>query len=120
MSAVPHEYDPPAFYTDYQQSRPASRSSAPLMPPAAHSGCGDDDDERTDLATSNSLTSLTPVDEIAGSAFPPCTSGWFSRHYHFQYFELSLLAKMLKTPCMVSVCFKTSFPMGQRIGIIYS
>lgn len=70
LSTVMHEYDPPAFYTDYQQSRPASQSNGFLMPPAAHSGCGDEDDDRTDLATSNSLNSLTPVDEVAGSAFP--------------------------------------------------
>lgn len=72
VNCLPHEYDPPAVYSDYQQSRPASGSHGHLMPP----GCmQDDDDDRTDLATSNSLTSLTPVDEVAGQLFPTCSAG---------------------------------------------
>ncbi|XP_026275517.1 PAS domain-containing serine/threonine-protein kinase isoform X1 [Frankliniella occidentalis] len=81
VNCMPHEYDPPTFYADYQQSRPISRSRDYLMPPA-HSGCGDDDDDRTDLATSNSLTSLTPVDETAGQSFPPCSSGFVELKKH--------------------------------------
>ncbi|KAK3926668.1 PAS domain-containing serine/threonine-protein kinase [Frankliniella fusca] len=73
VNCMPHEYDPPTFYADYQQSRPMSRSHDYLMPPAV---CGDDDEDRTDLATSNSLTSLTPVDETGGQSLPPCSSGF--------------------------------------------
>lgn len=73
VNCMPHEYDPPAFYTDYHHhSRPVSRSHDRLMPPIT--GCGDEDEDRTDLATSNSLTSLTPVDEGDGRTFLPCSS----------------------------------------------
>lgn len=75
VKCMPHEYDPPAFYSDYQQSRPTSASHGHLMPPTGHSCCGEEDDDRTDLATSNSLTSLTPVDDMAGQVFPSGSPG---------------------------------------------
>lgn len=53
------------------------------MPPMM--GC-DEDEDRTDLATSNSLTSLTPVDEVDGRTFPPGSSGKTLKiSFTFQY-----------------------------------
>lgn len=72
---MPHEYEPPTFYSDYQLSRPASTSNGQPVPQKTQPCCADEDEDRTDLATSNSLTSLTPVDEAMGQGFPQSSLG---------------------------------------------
>jgi len=66
FSAHP-EWQPHTYYADYRQAFPLSESMLGMTANNSANNAQDnveDDNDHTDLASSNSLTSLTPVDDV--------------------------------------------------------